>query len=228
MEGNNDYQYGITEKVVQEIKKYLIKDKIRLGLEKITWFCEEFNHISEIKEIEDVMIIQLRRLKSIEKRLIRGLIKYEEVMYIENMISNEILILCDKILKVTPLLSVNSNPSIQQNSELEKLIGTWYTDYYDEIFESGVRVREIWTVFPDNTAAYYFYKRESMQYIGEISISKWQYSKSILIDFDSEGFKAETIIEWLGEDAIISTILTSDPETFKLNGMKKIYRKCNG
>lgn len=102
-------------------------------------------------------------------------------------------------------------------------MGSWVADYWDYFYDGGTQIKEIWTLFPDKTITYDYFEKETMNYVGHSSVAAWEYLKGILTEKGKEDYEGESFIEWINEDTILLTIITTDIS--EINGFRKVYKR---
>lgn len=208
---------------IKEVRKLLIQNKTKVALGKLLNFCEKYSHISDLHEIEDFLILQINRIASIEDRLVKGIIKFEEADYVENIIIDRTLKISREIERLEIYEADHDSEEDYEEIERNKIIGSWIADYFDYFYDNGTLIKEIWTLLPDYSVTYDYFDKGSMKYIGHSSVEKWEYSKGILREVGQGDYEGESFIEWVNEDTILLTIITS--ESSEINGFRKVYKR---
>ena len=137
------------DETIKEVRKLLIQNKTKTALGKLLNFCNNFSHLAELNEIEDFLILQINRVTSIEDRLVKGIIKFEEADYVENIIIDRTLKILREVERLEIILPKNDSEEEFEELERNKLMGSWVADYWDYFYDNGTQMKEIWTLFPD-------------------------------------------------------------------------------
>ena len=110
--------------------------------------------------------------------------------------------------------TTNSDPSNSPDMG-SRLIGTWKAN----VFELGVPVEIIWSVWPNGTSSYTFTSGLNRA----TDNGTWTYSDGLLLERTSMGFPGSASIKWIDNNHFVLTIIDNgDPRT---RGLERHYSR---
>jgi len=199
--------------VLDKVKLYLSKGKIKLALEVILQIPKDLID----SEFRIDALFNLSRLVSLESKLLKGIISFENAEIIENQIKLSTIQLLEEY--EFPELPTNGQAKLLDNS----VIGKWICEYYDPNSQQNLKL--IWQLYANNTYTEEFRKLDN-SLLAKNSGTWYLLNENIYHSKDSDGLEGEGIVEWIAHDKIIFTILNSNNSSTAYSNLKKIYSRA--
>lgn len=200
--------------MVNKIKLYLSKGKVKLALEMVLQIPK--NLIDS--ELRTDALLNLSRYVSLEEKLLKGIISLENAEITENQIKlSSIQLLGNYEFPELPI-------SLKHDSSKYSILGKWVCEYFDPNLQQ--RIKLIWELSSNNTYSEEF-RYLNNTFIGKI-LGTWHLlNENIYQAKDTNGLEGEGLIEWLDYDKIIFTILSNNGKNIAYENLKKIYSRID-
>ncbi len=207
--------------IKDKLNYYKTKGKPRLVLETIIIYTNEFQ-VNEAKIIEhrQTALFFLNKLTSLESKLLKGIISFQDYELSESKIILGVIKLSDRFLEDIEFKDDSAKP--QKGNYNYNIVGKWKTEYYDKFIKAARKL--IWDIEESGISKETYFDIETNQITTDTPEMKWEFQNNILSTIRLDGKINKDRIEWIDNNSFFLTVLDGG-EHEHVNGTKFIYER---
>lgn len=201
--------------MLEKIKSYFKKGKTQIALDLIIEYTEEQRQFL----LQEDAIYNLNRLISLENRLNKGILSYQESEIIENQIRISTIKLLDELSQFEHEIEKKRTDIDFNTNRIHNITGKWFTVFKDPMLE--ISTKAYWILNNDGTCIYTLDDEADRTIMTVYGI--WEKTNSIVLENYEGTPKVIGEVQFINENKLIHSVIDNGSSLYK--NLKKIYNR---